>query len=70
MEDEMNARTYLLITASIFGILAAAHLARLVFHFPIVLGSWSVPMWISILGVIVPGFFSWSGYRLAGEKRS
>lgn len=66
----MSARTYLSITASIFGIVATAHLARLAVHFPIVLGNWSVPMWISIPGVIVPAFFSWSGFRLAREKSS
>jgi hypothetical protein len=63
----MNARTHLAVTATIFGIVAAIHLARLALHFPVVLGSWSVPMWVSIPGLLVPGYLSWSGFRLARE---
>jgi len=61
----MNARAYALITASIFGIVAGIHLARLVLRFAVILGDWPVPMWISIPGLLVPGFLCWSGYRLA-----
>jgi hypothetical protein len=65
----MNARTYLPISASIFGIVAAVHLARLFLHFPLVVGGWSAPLWISIPGLLVPGFLCWSGFRLARAEK-
>ena len=66
----MNERPYLLITASIFGVLAVAHFTRLLLHWPIVLGGWSVPVWISLPGLLVPGALAWWGFRLVRSERS
>jgi len=66
----MSPRTYLAISASIFALIAIAHLARLAIHFPVVIGSWNVPMWVSIFGVVVPGGLAWQGFRLAREGGS
>jgi hypothetical protein len=70
MEDDMNGRPYFLITASIFCIVATVHLARLALHFPLVVGSWSAPMWISVPGLLVPGALCVWGFRLAGRRGS
>ncbi|MBW8784569.1 MAG: hypothetical protein JF593_08005 [Novosphingobium sp.] len=46
------------IAAVLFAIVALLHLVRLIRHFPAVIGGWSVPMWVSILGVVVPAFLA------------
>jgi hypothetical protein len=63
----MNGRPYFVITASILMIVAIAHLTRLLFHWPVVLAGWSVPVWISLPGLLVPGALAWWGFRLARE---
>jgi len=43
------------IAAVIFAIMALAHLFRLVHPFPVVIGSCSLPQWVSIIGLLVAG---------------
>lgn len=66
----MNCRSYLAVSASLFGIVAVAHLMRLLFQWPFVVGGWSVPAWISVLGMLVPGALAWWGVRLARDVRA
>ena len=61
----MRERTYLIVTACIFGIVAAAHLTRLLFQWPITLGTWIAPIWISLPGVLIPAWIAWQGAKLA-----
>lgn len=35
-------------------LVAVAHLLRIVLGWPMTIADWNVPVWISILGVIVP----------------
>ena len=44
--------------AVLFAVVACAHLLRLVFGWPMIIGTWSVPMWVSWLGLIVPGILA------------
>ena len=46
------------ITATVLGIVALAHLYRLVRPFDIVVGGWSAPQWVSIVGLVVAGGLS------------
>jgi hypothetical protein len=43
----MLRRAYLLVTAVIFSLIALLHLVRIIFGWSAMLGSWSVPMWLS-----------------------
>ncbi len=66
MEDTpMNERNYLLISAVIFGLMATTHLVRLFTPFSIVVGSWTVPLWGSLLGVAIGIVLSVWAFRLA-----
>jgi len=49
-------RPFTLIAAMIFTIIALLHVYRLFTQFQVVLGSHEIPMWVSYLGVLVPGF--------------
>lgn len=48
-------------------LVAAGHLLRLLFGVAVMIGATPVPMWVSILGVIVPSALALGLYR---ESRS
>ena len=64
----MSAKRYCILSGVLFGLIALAHLLRLVNQTPAQLGSWTVPFWLSWLGLIVPGFLCIWALRL-GAKR-
>jgi hypothetical protein len=64
----MPGRLYVILSGGLFGLIALVHLVRLVSQTPAQLGSWTVPFWLSWLGLIVPGFLCVWGLRL-GAKR-
>ena len=43
------------IAAAIFSPICLAHIARLVYGLDIVIGGWSVPLWVSVPGAVVTG---------------
>lgn len=43
----MKEKAYLIISGSIFGIVALGHLCRAVSHWPIRIGTWEAPLWVS-----------------------
>lgn len=47
-----------LIAAMLFALIAAAHLLRLVYGTSVMIGEWIVPMWASVLGVLVAAALS------------
>ena len=56
-----DGRLYFLITTIIFGLVACLHLLRLVNHWSVIIGPWTMPMWISWIGLGLSGFlFIWS----------
>jgi acyl-CoA reductase-like NAD-dependent aldehyde dehydrogenase len=61
----MKARTYLIISGCIFGIVAILHLLRVVNGWTLVLGPWTVPMWVSWVGTIVPALLCGWAFRLS-----
>jgi hypothetical protein len=48
-------KTGTLLAIIVFTIVAVAHLLRLVDGTQIVVGSTTIPMWVSFVGVLVPG---------------
>jgi hypothetical protein len=61
----MTEKTFATITAVIFALVALLHLLRLVMGWSIVIDSWTVPMWLSWVGLVVAGGLSYYGARLA-----
>jgi len=60
----MNKRTYFLISGLVFGIVAAAHLLRIINQFSVVVGTWAIPMAGSVAGFVVAGILSYCGFTL------
>lgn len=63
----MNARTFFHTTGIIFLLIAVLHLLRLVFGWEAVLGGAVVPMWPSVIAVLIAAYLSYQSFRM--EKR-
>jgi hypothetical protein len=59
----MNLRLYTIVSAVIFGLVALVHLARLIFQWDLTFAGHVVPMWASVVGIVVAGFLSFFGFR-------
>src|SRR5690348_678267 len=60
----MSLRTYLTITTVIFFLVGLAHAIRLLLGWELVIGGWTVPMWVSFFGVAAPWLLAFSGWML------
>jgi hypothetical protein len=61
----MDAKTFSLVAGVIFAVVALFHLARIYMAWPVMIGDWSVPMWVSWIGLVVAGGLAFFGLRLA-----
>ena len=61
----MNHRNYCVVSAAIFGVVALAHLTRLLNGWSIEIDTMTVPMLASWLGLIIPGSLAAWGFREA-----
>ena len=43
-------KVYLVLSGTIFFLVAMLHLLRLVYQWPILVGTWTVPHWVSYVG--------------------
>jgi len=48
-------RTYLVVSGLLFGAVALLHLLRLIYGWPAAVGTMSMPLWVSALGLVVAG---------------
>jgi len=63
----MDRKTFLLVAGVIFAVVALVHLTRIAMGWPVVIGSWTMPMWVSWIGLAVAGALSLFGLRLAAR---
>ena len=61
----MDHKTFSVAAGVIFTLVALIHLLRIYMDWPVVIGNWEVPMWLSWVGLIVAGGLSYFGLRLA-----
>jgi len=57
------SKPFTLIAALIFALMALLHLYRLFTNFQVILGSHTIPMWVSYVGLIIPGLLAVMLYR-------
>jgi hypothetical protein len=60
----MNPKPYLAISGIIFLGVGLLHLLRLFYGWPVQLGAWSVPHWISYVGLPLAWGLAFWAYRL------
>jgi hypothetical protein len=61
----MSHRAYSLVAALLFSLIVVGHLVRLLFRVPWVVADWTVPMWMSVVGIVIAGFMAFAGFRLS-----
>lgn len=64
----MSKNTFALVAGTIFLIVAVTHALRLVFKWELIIASWQVPMWVSVVALIAAGYLAYEGFRMS--KRS
>ena len=60
----MGHKTFIKVVTAFFGIVALFHALRLVMGWGAVIGGFHIPLWWSIIGLLVAGFLAWSGFKL------
>ena len=65
----MDQRTYNILTAALFLIVAVLHLLRIIFGWPAGIGGLDIPLWASWLALIVSGGLAYFGFRLGAGAR-
>jgi hypothetical protein len=63
----MDRKTFSLVASIIFAVVALLHPARIFMDWPVVIGGWSVPMWVSWVALIVAGSLVFFGSRFAAS---
>jgi hypothetical protein len=57
-------KVYLVLSGTIFLLVAMLHLLRLIYQWPIVVGTWTVPYWVSYVGFAVASAYCVWAYWL------
>jgi hypothetical protein len=65
----ISLKTFLHIVAIIFFIVGSLHLLRLFTGFQVILGGWTVPMWLSIFGVLIPWYLVYIAFTYSKKNK-
>ena len=60
-------RFYLRASGALFGLIALGHLLRLLYRVPAEIGQWVIPLWVSVIGLLVPAAFALWAFRLVRQ---
>ena len=66
----MSQRTFSFVAGTVFGLVALAHVLRIVFGWSVTIQDFSVPMWASWIAVVVMGYLAYQAFRLARKSAS
>lgn len=61
----MNQKMFSTVVGAIFLVIAVLHLLRAVLGWNAVIGTFSVPMWLSWIAAVVAAFLAYSAFKLA-----
>jgi hypothetical protein len=64
----MDQKTFSLLAGVIFALVALLHLLRIYMGWPVLITDWTLPMWLSWIGLVVAGSLSYFGLRLAARS--
>src|SRR5262245_3517055 len=64
----MDRKTYFLVAGIIFTLVALFHLLRIFEDWPVMIVDWSVPKWMSWVGLIVPGGLAIFGFQFTANE--
>jgi len=58
-------RIMLYLAGTIFSLVAIAHIVRLLLEVEILVNGWVLPLWVSVVGTVVPVILAWFCFRAA-----
>ena len=64
----MGRKTYLWVAGIIFTLVALFHLVRIFEDWPVSIGDWSAPKWVSWAALIVAGGLALFGFRFTADE--
>jgi hypothetical protein len=66
----MDRKTYCMVAGAIFTLVALFHILRIYMEWPVMIGDWSAPKWVSWVALIVAGGLALFGFRFtANDER-
>ncbi len=65
MKNVMDKKTFSTVVGVIFSAIAILHLLRAVLGWNAVIGSFTIPMWVSWVAIIVAAYLAYSAFKLA-----
>lgn len=66
----MRQKTFSLVAGVLFLLIALGHLLRMAFGASVVVQNVSIPMWVSVIALVVTGYLAYQGFRLARKTLS
>ena len=60
----MGQRVFVLLTSSIFALIALLHALRLIYGWDVTIREWTVPVWVSAVGFLIAGYLALQGFLL------
>ena len=64
----MRHGAFLLVTSSIFALIALLHALRLIYDWNVAIGEWTVPVWVSAVGFLIAGYLAFQGFLLKRKQ--
>jgi hypothetical protein len=59
----MGHRAFSLVAGLVFLIVAIAHLCRVLLGWTVLVNGWTVPIWMSVVAVVVAGFLAFEAIK-------
>ena len=60
----MNQKIFNTLAGIVFLVIAILHLCRFFFRWESIIGGWVVPMWVSVLALVLSGYLAYSALKL------
>jgi hypothetical protein len=65
----MDQKAFSIAAGVVFAVVALFHLVRIYMGWSVIIGDWSVPMWMSWIGLVIAGGLAYFGLSLATSDR-
>jgi hypothetical protein len=65
----MDQKAFSIAAGVVFAVVALFHLVRIYMGWSVIIGDWSVPMWMSWIGLVIAGGLAFFGLSLATSDR-
>ena len=64
----MKQGAYFLVTSAIFALIALLHALRLFYGWKVTMEEWTVPDWVSWVGLLIAGYLACQGFLLKNKQ--